>query len=489
MKEYNANLIFEIKTDLKEEEKELIKKAYAFSEKSHSGQTRNSGEPYFYHTVETALNLARMNMDASTICAGLLHDTLEDTKVTSLEMKAEFGEEILFLVEGVTKLGNLKYKGVERHAESLRKFFIASAHDIRIVVIKLADRLHNISTLQHVRPDKQKRIALETLEIHARLADRLGMGKLKTELEDLAFPYAYPEEYAKVKKLATELTEATEPHLEKVAKTLEEELKILGARVKNLDYRVKHLYSLWLKLQKYDYDIHKIYDILALRIIVPTIGDCYQALGIIHGLYKPLPGRFKDYISVPKENGYRSLHTTIFDGMGETIEIQIRTEDMHGEATYGIASHFTYKELQKNPENKRLEKRIAWTRELLEAQKENTNNKDFLNFIKLDFFDSKVFVYTPKGDVVELSDGSTTIDFAYKIHTKLGNNLSGAKINGKLVSIETKLKNGDIVEIQKSEKSKPTRKWLEMCKTNMAKNHIKKYLRENGSLVDRVFIK
>jgi GTP pyrophosphokinase len=489
MKEYTSNLIFEIKKDLSDEEKKLIEKAYKFSEEAHRGQNRNSGEPYFYHTVETALNLARMNMDTSTICAGLLHDTLEDTEVTSLEMKKEFGEEILFLVEGVTKLGNLKYKGVERHAESLRKFFIASAHDIRIVVIKLADRLHNISTLEHVRPDKQKRIALETLEIHARLADRLGMGKLKTELEDLAFPYAYPEEYTKVKKLATEMTEATEPHLEKVAITLEEELKILGARVKNLDYRVKHLYSLWLKLQKHDYDIHKIYDILALRIIVPTIGDCYLALGTIHGLYKPLPGRFKDYISVPKENGYRSLHTTVFDGMGETIEIQIRTEDMHGEATYGIASHFAYKELSKNPENKRLEKRISWTRELLEAQKENSDNKDFLNFIKLDFFDNKVFVYTPKGDVVELSEGSTAIDFAYKIHTKLGNNLSGAKVNGKLVSIETNLKNGDIVEIQKSERSKPTRKWLEMCKTNMAKNHIRKYLRENGSLIDRVFIK
>jgi GTP pyrophosphokinase len=478
--------LFEIKKDCTEEEKALIRKAFSVGSHAHRNQKRNSGDPYFIHCIETAKNLARFGMDTETIIAGLLHDTLEDTDYTAEEMKKDFGEEILFLVQGVTKLGALKYKGVERHAESLRKFFIASAHDIRVVVIKLADRLHNISTLAHVRPDKQKRIALETLEIHARLADRLGMGRLKAELEDKAFPFAYPEDYTKVKLLIDEKTQATEKHLSDVAKRLEEELGILDARVSKVDYRVKHLYSLWKKLQEHNFDIDKIYDILALRIIVPSVSDCYHALGIIHGLYKPLPGRFKDYIAVPKPNGYRSLHTAVFDGAGETVEIQIRTSDMHDEAEYGIASHLSYKEVGKNLDKKTLEKRVSWTKELLEAQKNIKNPEEFLSHLKLDFFEHRLFVYTPKGDVIELPEGGTPIDFAYRIHSDVGNSMSGVRINGKMASYDSPIKNGDIIEIQRSDKSHPTRKWLLMCKTTFAKHHIRKYLREHGGVLDKV---
>lgn len=484
--------IFKLIPDIHEDEKTVITKAFEFSKNAHKTQERNSGEPYFNHLFEVALHLAKMNADPVTIAAGLLHDVLEDTDVTEEQLTAEFGEEIVFLVQGVTKLGHLKYKGVIRHAESLRKFFIASAHDIRVVIIKLADRLHNISTLEHVSKDKQQRIAIETLEIYARLADRLGMGNIKSQLEDMAFPYAYPEEFEKVTTLLKDYTSFTEPHLAQVAATLREELTILEADVTRLDYRVKHLYSLWQKLKQNEYDITKIYDILALRILVPTISDCYHALGIIHGLYKPLPGRFKDYIALPKPNGYRSLHTTVFDGTGEMVEIQIRTVGMHHEAEYGISSHLYYKEIGKNKDEKTTLKNIKkanWTKELLEAQKNIENPEDFLKHLHLDFFEKRVFVYTPKGDVIELPEGSSTIDFAYAIHSDIGNHISGAKINGKMVSIDTQLHRGDVVEIMHNERQKPNRKWLDMCKTTFAKTHIRKFLKEKGGMMDKMLLR
>jgi guanosine-3',5'-bis(diphosphate) 3'-pyrophosphohydrolase len=484
--------IFVLVPDINEDDKAIITKAFDFSKNAHRTQERNSGEPYFNHLFEVACNLARMNADPVTIAAGLLHDVLEDTDVIEEELTKEFGPEIVFLVQGVTKLGHLKYKGVIRHAESLRKFFIASAHDIRVVIIKLADRLHNISTLQHVPKEKQQRIAIETLEIYARLADRLGMGSIKSQLEDMAFPYAYPEEFEKVTTLLKDYTSFTEPHLAQVAETLKEELMILEADVTRLDYRVKHLYSLWQKLKQNDYDITKIYDILALRILVPTVSDCYHALGIIHGLYKPLPGRFKDYIALPKPNGYRSLHTTVFDGSGEMVEIQIRTEGMHHEAEYGISSHVYYKEIGKNKDEKTTLKNIKksdWTKELLEAQKNIENPEDFLKHLHLDFFEKRVFVYTPKGDVIELPEGSSTIDFAYAIHSDIGNHISGAKINGKMVSIDTQLQRGDVVEITHNERQKPNRKWLDMCKTTFAKTHIRKYLKEKGGMMDKMLLR
>lgn len=477
--------LLELLPTITKAEKNLIIHAYNYSKTAHEKQERNNGEPYFNHVFHVACILAKMDADITTICAGLLHDVLEDTEVTKEQLQEEFGEEIVFLVEGVTKLGHLKYKGVARHAESLRKFFIASAHDIRVVVIKLADRLHNIRTLQHLPHEKQHRIAIETLEIYARLADRLGMGGIKSQLEDGAFPYAYPTEYHRVAELLKDFTSYTEPHLAGIAENLREELTILDAKINRLDYRVKHLYSLWQKLKKEDYDISKIYDILALRIIVPTIGDCYQALGIIHGFYKPVPARFKDYIALPKPNGYRSLHTAIFDGTGEIIEIQIRTEAMHEEAEYGIASHLHYKELGGGLDKKTTLAKTNWTRELLEAQKNLENPEDFMNHLQLDFFEERVFVYTPKGDVIELPEGATCIDFAYAIHSDIGNSITSAKINGKMASIDTELTRGDIVLIQHNDKQKPNRKWLDMCKTTFAKSHIRRYLKENSHLVDQ----
>jgi guanosine-3',5'-bis(diphosphate) 3'-pyrophosphohydrolase len=421
--------LLEMNPNLSESDKALIMRAFEFSKKAHEIQKRNSGEPYFTHVLKTAEILATMHANAATISAGLLHDVLEDTETEESYLRELFSDEIVTLVQGVTKLGHLKYKGIERHAESLRKFFIASAHDIRVVVIKLADRLHNISTLEHVKPEKQQRIAIETLEIYARLADRLGMGKMKAHLEDLAFPFAYPAEYAKTQKILTDFTTHGEQHLTQVAENLKEELMILDADITSLNYRVKHLFSLWEKLKKNDYDIGKIYDIFALRILVPTIGDCYQALGIIHGLYKPVPGKFKDYIALPKKNGYQSLHTTVFDGSGGIIEIQIRTETMHQEAEYGIYSHVGYKEQNKGIVGGATHSKTHWTKELLEAQRTMEKPEDFLRHLKLDFFEERVFVYTPKGDVIELPKGSSIVDFAYAIHSDIGNHIFGAKVN------------------------------------------------------------
>ena len=479
--------ILNLLPNLDTNDQDTIVRAFNYAQQAHDHQKRNSGEPYFHHTIEVAKILATMNADTATIAAGLLHDVLEDTETTEEELIQEFGSEIVTLVSGVTKLGHLKYQGTIRHAESLRKFFIASAHDIRVVTIKLADRLHNISTLEHVPVEKRQRIAIETLEIYARLADRLGMGKLKAQLEDLAFPFAYPDEYDQTKKMIADYTALGEHHLEKVATNLQEELEILEAQISKLNYRVKHLYSVWQKLVHHNYDMTKIHDIFALRIIVPTVSDCYQALGIIHGLYKPLPGRFKDYIALPKPNGYQSLHTTVFDGLGGILEIQIRTEQMHDEAEYGImTSHVGYKETTRH---NIVKSKTGWTQELLEAQRNLEKPEDFLKHLKLDFFEERVFVYTPKGDVIELPRGASTIDFAYAIHSDIGNHVTGAKINGKMVSLDTTLEQGDIVEILHNEKQRPNRKWIDMCKTTFAKSHIKKYLKEHGGMMDKMFLK
>lgn len=487
---YSVDEILQLKPTLSDNEKNLIIKAFDYSKNAHAAQKRNSGDPYFNHVFHTAHILAEMNTDPVTISAALLHDVLEDTETTDTDLRAVFGDEIVTLVQGVTKLGHLKYQGIARHAESLRKFFIASAHDIRVVVIKLADRLHNISTLEHVKPEKQRRIAMETLEIYARLADRLGMGKMKSKLEDLAFPFAHPDEYKKTRTLLDEYTNLGEQHLMQVAENLREELSILDANITSLNYRVKHLYSLWDKLKHHDYDIKKVYDIFALRILVPTIGDCYQALGIIHGLYKPVPGKFKDYIAVPKPNGYQSLHTTVFDGQGGVVEIQIRTDAMHHEAEYGIYSHVGYKEGGRHVSNKKPNPntKLSWTQELLEAQRHMEKPEDFLTHLKLDFFEARVFAHTPKGDVIELPKGASVVDFAYAIHSDIGNHVFGAKVNNKMVPIDTVVQRGDVVEILCTEKSKPSRKWLDFCKTTLAKQSIRKYLKEHGGMIDKMFL-
>ncbi len=478
-------------------EKRLIEKAYNFSKEAHEGQLRNSGEPYFNHCVQTTINIAKQNMDIDTIIAGLLHDSLEDTKVSKEEIEKEFGKDVLFLIEGVTKLGTIKYKGVERHVESMRKFFIAMAEDIRVVVIKLCDRLHNVSTLEYLREDKRKRIAIETLEIHARLADRIGMGKLKSQLEDKAFPYAFPEDYKKVKDMFEATKSASEDYLLKILEKVKEELNIFNIKYLKIDHRLKHLYSLYEKLKRNNWDIQKIYDIAAMRIIVEDMSTCYQVLGIIHGLYKPVPGRFKDYIAIPKPNGYQSLHTTVFDGEGGTFEVQIRTEKMHIEAEYGIASHLLYKEIgdtkkAKNQKEKNkinnLKEKVSWTKDLLKMQENTEENKNYLKNLKEEFLSQRIFVHTPKGDIIELPNGAGVLDFAYTVHSDIGNHVSSVMVNGKLVSLETKLKNRDIVEIHTKEEAKPTRKWLDYAFTSLAKRHIRNYLKENGGTIDKFFI-
>lgn len=467
--------------NMDEKDKALIGKAYNFAKKVHEGQLRKSGEPYFTHVANTAKNLVELGMSPVVIAAGLLHDTLEDANVTREDLIKEFGEEITELVEGVTKLGKVKYKGIERNVENLRKFFISVAKDLRVLVIKLADRLHNIETLEFIRPDKQKRIALETLEIYAPLANRLSMGRLKGRLEDAAFRFAYPKEYNDVKKLLIDKKEVKEKYLIEVKNILVKKLKEEGIENYKIDYRQKHLYSLWKKLHKYEMDIGKIYDIIAMRVMVDTVADCYLVLGIIHGEWTPVPNRFKDYIATPKANGYQSLHTTIFTGTGGIVEIQIRTHEMHEKAENGVAAHFEYKEKVHNKDFD--EKHFEWIRQLHEMHHmDQIKPEKFLESIKIDFFKNRIFIFTPKGDIIDLPEGSSVIDFAYAIHTDLGDHAQGAKINGKNCALGTKLKTHDIVEIQVNKNAKPSSKWLDYAKTSLARRHINNYLKEHSLL-------
>lgn len=474
--------IFEL-TDgkLSKEEKSLIEKAYHFAEKAHEGQKRFSGDPHFVHVFETAKNLAKLGMDAKSISAGLLHDTLEDTPTTEEEIDKEFGGDILFLIKGVTKLGSLKYRGHDRHVESLRKFFIAMANDIRVVMIKFADRLHNLRTLEFVPEEKRRRIALESIEVYAPLANRLGMGKLKGDIEDAAFPFAYPKEYEKIEELISAKKETYEKNLNEVKEKLIEELNKNKVKIKGIDYRIKHKYSLYKKLLKYGMDIDKIYDVVALRVVLNSVSDCYKVLGIIHSVWNPLPGRIKDYIAVPKPNGYRSVHTTIFTGLGGIAEIQIRTKEMHNEAAYGIAAHFTYKE-QDSKKFINDKDKFKWLEELKELNHSSDDPKNFINHLKMDLFNDRIFVFTPKGDVVDLPEGSTSIDFAYLIHSDIGDHILSAKINSRISPIFAKLQNGDIVEIITKKDAHPSGKWLENAKTALAKKHIKSYLEKNSLL-------
>ncbi|GMQ95446.1 MAG: hypothetical protein BMS9Abin13_560 [Patescibacteria group bacterium] len=457
-----------------EKDKELVKSAYEFAEKVHKGEKRFTGEPYFTHVFETGKHLAAFGMDAKTTSAGLLHDTIENAGISGEELEKRFGEEIRFLVEGVTKLGTLKYRGLERHVESLRKLFVATAQDFRVLIIKLADRLHNAGTLHgHTRPDKQRRIALETLEIYAPLANRLGMGKLKGDLEDYVFPYVHPEACQEVKELLKQKSKINKKYLEKIRRSLQKELAKQGMQNIKTDYRVKHLYSLYKKLLKRDMDIDKIHDIVALRIIVSTLGDCYRVLGIIHGMWTPLPGRIKDYIAVPKPNGYRSLHTTIFTGDGGIVEVQIRTEEMHNEAEYGIVSHLSYKDKGVKQTDK-----LRWIQQLIEWQKSVSETGEFLENLKMDFFEDRIFIFTPEGDVIDLPEQSSPIDFAYAIHSDIGDHAAGAKVNGKFVALGTKLQNGDIVEIQTKKSNRPVSKWSDYAKTTLAKRRIRSALQK-----------
>lgn len=472
-----------LETKLTKRDLDLITRAFYFAEKAHEGQKRASGEPYFYHLVETAKNLARYQMDATTIAAGLLHDTIEDTAVTPKELEKQFGKDILFLVKGATKLGKVKYRGEERHIESLRKFFMAVAEDWRVVMIKLTDRLHNLQTLSYVRPDKQKRIALESIELYAPLANRLGIGKLKGELEDAAFSYVYPKEHTEVSGILAEKANMNQTNLERIKHELEKALTENRVKVVSIDYRIKHTFSLWKKLKRYEGDIDRINDLVALRIIVKTVADCYRVLGIIHQLWRPVPGRIKDYIALPKPNGYQSLHTTIFTGQGGVAEIQIRTREMHTRAELGIASHAKYKDDAEESKNAE-DPKFKWMEHFRELKNEPapSNHKKYIETLKMDTFSDRIFVFTPKGDVIDLPDGSSAIDFAYAIHSDIGDHMSQVKINGKIEKIFKDLHSNDIVEVLTAKNANPSSKWLDHAKTTMARKHINAYLKEHSLL-------
>lgn len=470
IKEKNENEKNEIDID-------LIVKAWEFAAVAHQNQKRLSGEEYIIHPLETAYTLAKMGMDTETIVAGLLHDIPEETEFSIDNIKDEFGSNIASLVSGVTKIGQIKYRGVERYAENLRKMFIATSKDVRVIIIKFADRIHNLKTLKyHPNKEKRYRIALESLEIYAPIAARLGMYKIKEQIEDLSFKHVYPKEYNWAKK---QLKSQIEERVESLKKTKKALINILNKN--NIEFtsvygRKKKLYSLYQKLLRKDKDIQKIYDLIAIRVITKNSNDCYTILGLIHNNWHALNGRVKDYISQPKPNKYQSLHTTIFNEDNNPVEIQIRTQEMEIEAEFGIAAHWRYK----SAINAKIDpKKIKWIKELVKWQEKIRNNKDYLRSIKIntDIFKSKIFIFTPKNDVIELPEQSTPIDFAYHIHTDVGNKCIGVKINNKMAKLDTELKNGDIVEIMTDKNRKtPNPDWLNFAKTNTARQRIKNKL-------------
>ncbi|OGZ05220.1 MAG: hypothetical protein A2845_02775 [Candidatus Lloydbacteria bacterium RIFCSPHIGHO2_01_FULL_49_22] len=470
--------ITEVMRSKEKEHIDLVTKAYNFAEQAHHGQKRYSGDPYFIHVAAVGYTLAEMGMDTTTISAGLLHDVVEDAMVSEDDIEREFGKEIRFLVDGVTKLGKLKYHGVERHVESLRKLFVSTAKDLRVIIIKLADRLHNVSTLKYIPKAKQHRIAMETLEIYAPIANRLSIGKIKGQLEDYSFPFAYPEKYEELQALLKERNKDNEKRLEKIYRGIQIELVKSGIVNVHGEYRIKRMYSLYKKLAEHDMDISKIYDLSALRIVVPTLADCYRALGIVHSVWRPLPGRIKDYIAFPKPNGYQSLHTTIFTGDGGIVEVQFRTEEMDRDAALGIAAHFAYKEGIPGDVSGKLPNKLDWVKQVSLLQKNISASGEYLENLKVDFFGDRIFLFTPKGDVVDLPQDSSPIDFAYAIHSDIGEHISGAKINGKFLALDTKLHNGDIVEVITKKNAKPSIKWVDYAKTTFAKRSIRSYLQK-----------
>ena len=470
----------------------MIEKAYKVASEAHEGQKRKSGEPYIIHPLCVAIILADLELDKETIVAGLLHDAVEDTWMTYEEVEKEFGSEVALLVDGVTKLGQLSYSAdkVEVQAENLRKMFLAMAKDIRVILIKLADRLHNMRTLQYMRPEKQQEKARETMDIYAPIAMRLGISKIKVELDDLSLKYLKPDVYYDlVHKVALRKSER-EQFVGAIVKEVKKHMDDANIKAQ-VDGRVKHFFSIYKKMVNQDKTIDQIYDLFAVRILVDTVKDCYAALGVIHEMYKPIPGRFKDYIAMPKPNMYQSLHTTLIGPNGQPFEIQIRTYEMHRTAEYGIAAHWKYKESSdgKAPVGKSEEEKLNWLRQILEWQRDMSDNKEFMSLLKndLDLFADSVYCFTPQGDVKTLPSGSTPVDFAYSVHSAVGNKMVGARVNGKLVPIEYEIKNGDRIEIITSQNSQGTRRdWLKLVKSTQAKNKInqwfKKELKEDNIL-------
>ncbi len=483
------------------EEQKAIKKAYNFARLAHSGQKRFSGDEYFIHPVNVSNYLISLNLDKDTIVTALLHDVVEDTHYTTSDIEKNFGNTIAQMVDSLSKLSSVRLKDemrqksvlensdthspylFERQLGLLRKMFLAMAQDIRVVLIKLADRRHNMQTLEYVPQEKQRRIALETLEIYAPLAYRLGMGELKGELEDLAFKYVYPQEYIRFQKLLGNTIEEHKSYILRVQKEISDGLKLFNIK-HSIDGRVKHFYSLYKKMTKKNKKLSQIYDLVAVRVMVETVEDCYMVLGILHQLWKPLKASIKDYIAIPKPNGYQSLHTTVFGPEGKITEIQIRTYQMHEQAENGVAAHWHYTGQIKDPDLKpeffnASSDETAWVKKLAEIIDSLAEKKISPEDAKIDFFQDRIFTFTPKGDVHELPLGSTPIDFAYLVHTDIGNTCYGARVNGKMVKLHTQLNNGDMVEILTNKKSRPKEDWLNFVKTNQAKTVIKHYLKEN----------
>lgn len=473
-------LLQKIKENCNNVDTNIIKKAYDLASDAHKNQKRESGEPYVTHPIDVAVILAEMGMDTSTIAAGLLHDVIEDTEYTYDDIKNIFNEEIANLVQGVTKLGKIQYKTKEeQQADNVRKMLLAMAKDIRVIIIKLADRLHNLRTLKYMPKAKQKQKAKETLDIYAPLAHRLGISKIKWELEDLSFRYLHEEEYYDLVKEIAEKRVERETYISEIKEDLHKRLEESEID-SDIDGRPKHFYSIYKKMVTKNKSIEQIFDLTAIRILVNTVKDCYGVLGIVHTIYKPIPGRFKDYIAMPKANMYQSLHTTVIGPQGKTFEIQIRTFEMHKTAEYGIAAHWKYKEgdTQDDKENS-FENKLAWVRDMLEWQKETADAEEFIEGFKIDLFTDEVFVFTPKGVVINLPSGATPIDFAYRIHTDIGNKCVGAKVNGKIVPLDYKLKTGEIVEVLTSKNAKgPNIDWLNMAKSNQAKSKIRQWFKK-----------
>ena len=494
-----GDLISRVKKYHPSDDISMIEKAYKTADEAHHGQVRKSGEPYIIHPLYVAIILADLELDKETICAGILHDVVEDTIITKEEIEKEFGSDVALLVDGVTKLKQFQISNddedpnatiqkiiskdkekLELQAENLRKMFLAMAKDIRVIVIKLADRLHNMRTLDHMPPEKQQRIARETLDIYSPIADRLGISRIKVELDDLSLKYLEPEAYKELNKLIAVRKSEREKYIQAIVNEVSNHIKNAGIEAR-IDGRVKHFFSIYKKMVNQNKTIDQIYDLFAVRIIVKSVRDCYAALGVIHEIYKPIPGRFKDYIAMPKPNMYQSLHTTLIGSSGQPFEIQIRTEEMHKEAEYGIAAHWKYKEAadgKKVP--KQEEEKLSWLRQILEWQKDLADNKEFLDLLKsdLDLFSDSVYCFTPTGDVKNLPAGSTPIDFAYSIHSAVGNKMVGARVNGQLVTIDYVINNGDRVEIITSQNSKgPSRDWLNIVKSTQAKNKITQWFK------------
>jgi GTP diphosphokinase / guanosine-3',5'-bis(diphosphate) 3'-diphosphatase len=452
---------------------ELIRKAYEFSQKHHAGQSRASGQPYLVHPLEVALVLAEMKMDPVAIAAGLLHDSVEDTSVTVVDIRKEFGEQVAHIVEGVTKISAIDFATrEEQQAENLRKMMLAMVDDIRVVLIKLADRLHNMRTLEHLPPDRQQKIARETLDIYAPIAHRLGMGKIRGELEDLGFRYVDPIGYQQVHDAVESRRKAGEAFLSKVEVVFRDKLKEAGITA-TVESRIKRLYSIHKKLQRQKIAVEQVYDLYAMRVITQSVQDCYAVLGIIHNLWRPVPGRIKDFIAMPRPNFYQSLHTSVISEEGTPFEVQIRTEEMHKMAEEGIAAHWKYKD---GPVSAQDEQRLAWLRQVVEWQRDVSDPSEFLSTLKIDLYPEEVYTFTPKGKVVVLPRDSSPIDFAYSVHTEVGHSCVGAKVNGRMVPLRFKLHSGDIVEILTQTGHKPSRDWLAIAKSSRARNKIKHWL-------------